>query len=91
MAILAAPLVFWLFESAGAAKPATRSPNILWLVAENMGPDLSCYGTKQVLTPNLDRLAAEGVRYTRAFATAPICSNSRITPTEITHCGKRQD
>ena len=51
--------------------------NILWLVAEDFGPDLGCYGTAQVWSPNLDRLAAEGVRYTRAYTTAPVCSASR--------------
>lgn len=61
--------------TAHAADP-TR-PNILWLVAEDFGPHLGCYGTEQVWTPNLDRLAAEGVRYTRAFTTAPVCSASR--------------
>ena len=62
--------------SAGyAAGPKT--PNILWLIAEDFGPHLGCYGTKEVFAPNLDRLAAEGVRYTRFFTTAPVCSPSR--------------
>src|SRR3954453_4344524 len=52
-------------------------PNILWLIAEDLGPELGCYGTTQVWTPNLDRLAAEGVRYTHAYTTAPVCSPSR--------------
>jgi N-sulfoglucosamine sulfohydrolase len=52
-------------------------PNILWLIAEDSGPHLGCYGTKEVTTPNLDRLAAEGVRYTRSFVTCPVCSPSR--------------
>jgi len=56
---------------------APARPNILWLIAEDFGVELGCYGTKEVWTPNLDRLAAEGVRYTRAFATAPVCSASR--------------
>src|SRR3954470_22206597 len=56
---------------------AAERPNILWLVAEDFGPHLGCYGTEQVWTPNLDRLAAEGVRYTRAYTTAPVCSASR--------------
>ena len=54
-----------------------KGPNILWLVAEDFGPELGCYGTAQVWTPNLDRLAAGGVRYTRAYTTAPVCSASR--------------
>ena len=55
----------------------TRRPNILWLIAEDLGPHLGCYGAGQVWTPNLDRLAAEGVRYANAFTTAPVCSPSR--------------
>lgn len=58
-----------------AAAPAR--PNILWLIAEDFGPHLGCYGTREVWTPNLDGLAAAGVRYTRFFTTAPVCSPSR--------------
>jgi N-sulfoglucosamine sulfohydrolase len=54
-----------------------RRPNILWIVAENIDHDLGCYGAKHVKTPNLDRLAREGVRFTRVFATAPVCAPSR--------------
>ena len=56
---------------------AADRPNILWLVGENLTHDLGCYGAKDVHTPNLDRLAAEGVRYTRVFATNPACAPSR--------------
>src|SRR5262245_42448937 len=66
-----------LAGSVPAATAGPGRPNILWLVAEDFGPHLGCYGTPQVWTPNLDRLAAEGVRYTRAFTTAPVCSASR--------------
>ncbi|KAA3609122.1 MAG: sulfatase [Planctomycetota bacterium] len=54
-----------------------RPLNVLWLVAEDMGPELACLGTPELQTPNLDRLAAEGVLYRRAFAPAPVCSVSR--------------
>ncbi len=59
--------------------PAAESkrPNILWLIGEDLGPELGCYGTKEVWTPNLDKLAASGMRYTRAYTTAPVCSASR--------------
>src|SRR5437016_815138 len=59
-----------------AKKPAPRL-NILWLIAEDLGTELGCYGTTQVGTPNLDRLAADGVCYTHAYPTAPVCSASR--------------
>lgn len=52
-------------------------PNVLWLVAEDFGNQMSCAGTKEVWTPHLDRLAAEGVRYPRFYTTAPVCSPSR--------------
>jgi N-sulfoglucosamine sulfohydrolase len=61
----------------GQAGYAADRPNILWLVAEDFGPELACYGTAQVASPNLDRLAARGVRYTHAYTTAPVCSASR--------------
>jgi N-sulfoglucosamine sulfohydrolase len=54
-----------------------RLPNILWLVGENLAHDLGCYGAEHVHTPHLDRLAAEGVRYTQVFCTSPSCAPSR--------------
>jgi arylsulfatase A-like enzyme len=60
-----------------AAEPQVK-PNILWLIAEDTGPTAyGCYGQKHVSTPNIDRLAAEGARFTRAYTTAPVCSPSR--------------
>ena len=59
-------------ESAGAFRP-----NMLWITSEDMNAFLGAYGDTLAVTPNLDRLAAEGVRYTHAFATAPVCSPSR--------------
>ena len=62
----------------GAIAADARRPNILWLIAEDMSPDaVTCYGAGQVWTPNLDRLASEGARFTRAYTTAPVCSASR--------------
>jgi arylsulfatase A-like enzyme len=52
-------------------------PNILWLVAEDLSPNISPFGDDTVATPNLDRLAAEGVRYTRVFSTSGVCAPSR--------------
>jgi N-sulfoglucosamine sulfohydrolase len=60
------------------AQPAPASkPNIIWILAEDISTELACYGTPVVQTPNLDRLATQGVRYTNAFTTAPVCSPSR--------------
>lgn len=52
-------------------------PNILWLSVEDMSPWLGCYGDSTVPTPNIDRLAREGVRYANAFSTAGVCAPSR--------------
>ncbi len=59
-----------------SAEAATR-PNILWLSAEDMDASLGCYGDPDAVTPNIDRLAAEGVRFTRAFTVAPVCAPNR--------------
>lgn len=56
---------------------AQDRPNILWILAEDLGPELACYGYPLVSTPNLDRLAAGGVRFSQCHTTAPVCSASR--------------
>lgn len=52
-------------------------PNIVWIMLEDWGYQLSCYGEEGVNTPNVDKVAAEGMRYTNSFCTAPVCSPSR--------------
>jgi arylsulfatase A-like enzyme len=61
----------------GFSDRGTERPNILWIVGENLKLDLGCYGAKNVRTPNLDGLAAKGMRYTHAFSTSPVCAPSR--------------
>ena len=53
------------------------SPNVVWIIADDLGPELACFGYSDVATPNIDRLANGGTRFTHAFATAPVCSSSR--------------
>ena len=64
-----------------ARQPVRRSgpttPNILWITCEDMSAHLPSYGDRTVPTPNLDRLAREGVRYRRMFATNGVCAPSR--------------
>jgi len=60
-----------------AALAPAQKPNILWIIAEDMSPDLSRNGTPEVFTPRLDALAEEGVYFSRAFATGTACSPSR--------------
>ena len=52
-------------------------PSILWITAEDMSPVLGCYGDKNAVTPNIDQLAKDSIRYKNAFASAPVCSPSR--------------
>lgn len=60
-----------------ANQTARNRPNILWILSEDISPELSCYGAELVQTPNLDKLAGEGIRFTNAFTTGPVCSASR--------------
>ncbi len=63
------------FGSAAAAE----LPNILWLTCEDTGPQLGCYGDAYAETPNLDRLAAQGMLYRYAWSNAPVCAPARTT------------
>ncbi len=59
------------------AQSGKKLPNILWLSCEDIGPVLSCYGAKGVETPNIDRLASEGILFSHAYATVGVCAPSR--------------
>ena len=73
--LLALASLLLLLPSAFAQNSAR--PNILWILMEDVGPEMACYGEPLVSTPNIDRLAREGVRFTNAHTTAPVCSPSR--------------
>ena len=59
-----------------ASAPA-NTPNIVWIIGDDLSPDLGCYGYESVSTPHIDKLSAQGTRYTAAFSTSPVCSPSR--------------
>jgi arylsulfatase A-like enzyme len=59
------------------AQNSKDRPNILWILGDDLGPQLGCYGDPLTRTPNSDRLAHEGVRFTHCFTTAPVCSAAR--------------
>lgn len=70
------PLAF-LFAALLPAVAADR-PNLIWIMADDLGwGDLGCYGQKVIATPNLDRMAAEGLRFTHYYAGATVCAPSR--------------
>lgn len=67
------------FASTGRGQPA-QPPNVLFILADDLGwGDLGCYGSPTIRTPNLDRLAAEGLRFTHGYAASPWCSSTRIS------------
>ncbi|CAL1516818.1 sulfatase [Chitinophaga sp. MM2321] len=72
---LSSILLFFSIASFGQTKP-----NILWITIEDTSPQfIGCYGNKDASTPNIDRLASEGVKFTNAFSTGTVCSPSRST------------
>ena len=56
---------------------AADKPNILWLTSEDHSPHMGCYGDKVARTPNIDALAARGMRFRRAWSVAPVCAPAR--------------
>jgi len=75
--LLAAVSVLADLGAARPDRPAHGRPNILWIVIDDMSANFSCYGEKLIKTPHVDRLAGEGVQFTRAYATSPVCSTFR--------------
>lgn len=67
----------WLWLSGQAHAATQEKPNILWLTSEDHGPHLGCYGDLYADTPNLDKLAARGMLFKRAWSTAPVCAAAR--------------
>lgn len=66
----------------------TRKPNIVLILADDLGyGDLGCYGQKRIQTPNIDRLAAEGIRFTSAYAGSTVCAPSRCCLHTGVHTG----
>lgn len=70
-------LLFAVSSAAIANGAAAKKPNILWILAEDISPQLASYGEPLIQTPNLDKMAQKGIRFTQAFTTAPVCSASR--------------
>ncbi len=75
--LLLLPLFALVAARVTSTETTPARPNIVWLIADDLSPELGAYGYPHVRTPNLDRPAAEGARFNRAFTTAPICSTSR--------------
>ncbi|MBM3860172.1 MAG: arylsulfatase [Verrucomicrobia bacterium] len=68
---------------------AGRPPNLIWIMADDLGyGDLGCYGQKVILTPHLDRMAREGMRFTQFYAGATVCAPSRSVLMTGQHQGR---
>jgi uncharacterized sulfatase len=74
---LAVGLSAGLSTNGSLAADNTARPNVLWLTCEDISPNLGCYGDEYAITPNLDRLAEEGVRYTHAVGICGVCGVNR--------------
>jgi arylsulfatase A-like enzyme len=60
------------------AQPSSKQPNIVFIMADDLGyADVSCYGRPDLSTPNIDRMAADGVRFLQAYANSAVCSATR--------------
>ncbi|HEX3655029.1 MAG TPA: arylsulfatase [Pirellulales bacterium] len=77
-----------LATSTGAAVAATPKPNIVFILADDLGyGDVGCYGQTKIKTPNIDRMAAEGMRFTNFYCGAAVCAPSRCTLMTGKHLG----
>jgi arylsulfatase A-like enzyme len=86
LAILALP---WLSQCASAASTSGAPPlNVVFILADDLGwGELGCYGQQKIPTPHLDRLAAQGMRFTRHYSGAPVCAPSRCVLLTGRHLG----
>jgi arylsulfatase A-like enzyme len=78
----AAMMVHMTCQMPALAMPAGEAPdkpNVLLIIVDDLRPQLACYGREQMITPNIDRLAAEGLLFERAYCQQAICSPSRIS------------
>jgi arylsulfatase A-like enzyme len=85
---LAAPLLAYV-----QGAPKGQKPNLVFILADDLGyGDLGCYGQQQIATPNIDRLAKEGLKFTQAYAGSTVCAPSRcalMTGLHTGHCTVR--
>jgi arylsulfatase A len=81
-----ATLMFIFLAVASAA--AATAPNVIFILADDLGyGDLGCFGQTKIKTPNIDRIAAEGMRFTQAYAGTTVCAPSRCTLMTGLHTG----
>ena len=74
-----------------ARADAAPRPNVVFILADDLGyGELGCYGQKKIRTPNIDRLASQGLRFTRHYSGAPVCAPARCVLLTGKHLGHAQ-
>ena len=77
-AVLLPVLLGSVYVSTAHAQEKAKKPNIIFILADDLGyGDLGCYGQQKIKTPNLDKMAAQGMRFTQAYAGSTVCAPSR--------------
>src|SRR5512140_169482 len=80
-------LFFFLFFGLSAVR-AQQKPNIIYIYADDLGyGELGCYGQQKIRTPNLDKLASEGMKFTQHYTGAPVCAPARAMLMTGKHAG----
>ena len=69
---------FIFFLSLGIVKAETK-PNVILITVDDLRPELNCYGATHMITPNIDRIANQGMRFESAYVQSPACGPSRTT------------
>ncbi len=76
-------LILWfsfpVFLYAQVKKDKRKKPNFLFLIVDDLRPELGCYGKNQIISPNIDKLASDGVLFTQAYCQVPVCGASRAS------------
>src|SRR5436190_14780072 len=94
LALLCAAVVVLTTKASGIhAQDKAKQPNIIFILADDLGyGDLGCYGQQKIKTPNLDKMARQGLRFTQAYAGSTVCAPSRcalMTGKHTGHCRVR--
>ena len=71
--------ITFIYSLNSYSKTSDEKLNVIWISCEDMGPVLSSYGVKEISTPNIDKLAKEGIKYTNAYSTVGVCAPSRFS------------
>jgi len=85
------PAALLLVASCQNGKDEIQKPNIIYILADDLGyAEVGCYGQEKIETPNIDALAANGMRFTQHYAGAPVCAPSRCVLLTGQHLGHAQ-